>query len=172
VKLRIYPDSILRRCAKPVEELNNNIHSLIEDMAELMYTHNGIGLAAPQVGLLQRIILIDNDSNIIPLINPIIVEEKGIDILEEGCLSLPGVYLNIERSNTIVVNYIDLKENQIQKEYTGLTARIIKHEIDHLNGLLIVDYSSTVEKYLINEYLKNKNLGNLEWSLKLQKKDY
>lgn len=160
MKLRIYPDSILRQCAIPVTDLNNNIHSLVEEMAELMYSYKGIGLAAPQVGLLQRIIIADNDGKIISLINPKIVEEKGTNFLEEGCLSLPGVCVNVERSKSIVVHYINPEGKEIYYTYSGLVTRIIEHEIDHLNGILILDYASTVERYLIKENLKNKKYEN------------
>ncbi len=161
LKLRIYPDSVLLDSARPVKDINGDIHNIIEDMAELMYSYEGIGLAAPQVGLLQRIIIADNDGKLISLVNPKIIEEKGADFLEEGCLSLPGVSVNIERSKSIVVHYINPEGKEIHNRYSGLIARIIEHEIDHLNGILILDYASTVERCLIKENLKNKKFENL-----------
>lgn len=154
LKLRIYPDSVLRETAFPVKDINIEIHDLIEDMAELMYRHEGIGLAAPQVGILQQIIIADDDGIRLSLINPAIVEEEGEDFLEEGCLSLPGIWVNIRRSSTVLIKYINLEEKEIQREYSGLVARIIKHEIDHLNGIIILDYASTVERFLINKNFK------------------
>jgi len=154
LKLRIYPDSVLRETAFPVKDINIEIHDLIEDMAELMYRHEGIGLAAPQVGILQQIIIADDDGRRLSLINPAIVEEEGEDFLEEGCLSLPGIWVNIRRSSTVRIKYINLEEKEIQREYSGLVARIIKHEIDHLNGIIILDYASTVERFLINKNFK------------------
>lgn len=154
LKLRIYPDSVLRETAFPVKDINIEIHDLIEDMAELMYRHEGIGLAAPQVGILQQIIIADDDGRRLSLINPAIVEEEGEDFLEEGCLSLPGIWVNIRRSSTVLIKYINLEEKEIQREYSGLVARIIKHEIDHLNGIIILDYASTVERFLINKNFK------------------
>ena len=154
LKLRIYPDSVLRETAFPVKDINIEIHDLIEDMAELMYRHEGIGLAAPQVGVLQQIIIADDDGRKLSLINPAIVEEDGEDFLEEGCLSLPGIWVNIRRSSTVLIKYINLEEKEIQREYSGLVARIIKHEIDHLNGIIILDYASTVERFLINKNFK------------------
>jgi peptide deformylase len=154
LKLRIYPDSVLRETAFPVKDINIEIHDLIEDMAELMYRHEGIGLAAPQVGILQQIIIADDDGRRLSLINPAIVEEEGEDFLEEGCLSLPGIWVNIRRSSTVLIKYMNLEEKEIQREYSGLVARIIKHEIDHLNGIIILDYASTVERFLINKNFK------------------
>lgn len=154
LKLRIYPDSVLRETAFPVKDINIEIHDLIEDMAELMYRHEGIGLAAPQVGILQQIIIADDDGRRLSLINPAIVEEEGEDFLEEGCLSLPGIWVNIRRSSTVLIKYVNLEEKEIQREYSGLVARIIKHEIDHLNGIIILDYASTVERFLINKNFK------------------
>ena len=154
LKLRIYPDSVLRNTAFLVKDINIEIHDLIEDMAELMYRHEGIGLAAPQVGILQQIIIADDDGRRLSLINPAIVEEEGEDFLEEGCLSLPGIWVNIRRSSTVLIKYINLEEKEIQREYSGLVARIIKHEIDHLNGIIILDYASTVERFLINKNFK------------------
>ena len=149
--LRIYPDSVLRKIANPVKDIDGEIHELIEDMAQLMYTHDGIGLAAPQVGKLQRILIADNEGKLTPLINPEILEEKGKDQLGEGCLSLPGICVNIKRSQTIIVQHIFPDGKEIYQRYSGLLARIIKHEIYHLNGILILDYASTFERYQIKK---------------------
>ena len=103
---------------------------------------------------MQQIIIADDDGVELSLINPAIVEEEGEDFLEEGCLSLPGIRVKISRSSTVLIKYINLEEKEIQREYSGLAARIIKHEIDHLNGIIILDYASTVERFLINKNFK------------------
>jgi peptide deformylase len=158
IRLRIYPDSVLRDKSSPVKNINGETHEFIKDMRDLMYSYEGIGLAAPQVGILQRIIIADNEGETLTLINPKIIEENGEDALEEGCLSLPGIWLDVNRSETIVVQDIYPDGKERRRKYSGLIARIIKHEIDHLNGILILDYASTLEKYMINKKLKNKSL--------------
>lgn len=149
--LKIYPDSALRQTSTIVSDINNEINNLIENMTEFMVFNKGIGLAAPQVGIRQRIVIVQNDNNIISLINPRIVETYGEVFDEEGCLSLPGIWLEIERCQSTLVQYIDQKGNEVQREFDGLSARIIRHEIDHLNGVLIIDYASTIVKSLIDQ---------------------
>ena len=151
MKLKIYPDSALRQTSTAVSEINSEINNLIENMIEFMVLHKGIGLAAPQVGAGLRIIIIQNDKDIISLINPRIVETNGELFDEEGCLSLPGIWLEIGRCQSTLVQYINQEGNEIQQEFDGLTARIIRHEIDHLDGVLIMDYASTIVKSLIHQ---------------------
>ncbi len=116
-------------------------------MAEIICTHHGIGLAAPQVGVLQRVILADIGNGLITLVNPEIIEGEGEVRLEEGCLSLPDIKVEISRKRSILVRGISPEEKEVKQEWSSLAARIIQHEIDHLNGLLIIDYARLLREY-------------------------
>ncbi len=137
----------LRKKSKKVKEINEDIRNLVLEMGRAMKEHNGIGLAACQIGELKRIIVVKNDNDFISLINPeIIKKSKEKSKMEEGCLSLPGCLLEIERANKITVNAIDLDENKLILDLKGIEARVVQHEIDHLNGVLITDKKSLIEK--------------------------
>ncbi|HEX9655136.1 MAG TPA: peptide deformylase [bacterium] len=153
-QLRLYPDSVLRRKCLPVNDVDGAVRELINGMAEIMYTYNGIGLAAPQVGVLQRIIIGDIGEGLVALANPEIVEKNGDDRLLEGCLSLPDIHVNVARGQSIFVRGISPDGREVNQEFAGLMARIIQHEIDHLNGILIIDYASPTEKIVLNSKLK------------------
>ncbi len=145
-RLVLYPDDVLRQQAEEVKNINGSVNELIEAMREIMYKYNGIGLAAPQVGYLQRIIMADTGDGLLTLINPEIVEGDGRDRMEEGCLSLPEVHVEISRQRQILVRGWDMHGKERKLELMGLMARVIQHEIDHLNGRLIIDYASTAER--------------------------
>ncbi|KPJ54995.1 hypothetical protein AMJ47_02980 [Parcubacteria bacterium DG_72] len=138
--VRKFKDKILKKKAKKVRKIDDEIIKLAYDMAETMKLGQGIGLAANQVGVLKRIIVVEADfqnQQVLALINPKIVKksrEKTID--KEGCLSFPGVYLNIKRSNAIKVKAKNIKGEKIIIEAEGILARALQHEIDHLNGIL------------------------------------
>lgn len=137
--IRLDGDNILRMKSKEVEEINDRIRILIADMAETMYEANGVGLAAPQVGVLKRIIVIDVGEGLQEIINPVIVSEKGEQCKYEGCLSLPGVSGEVIRPEKIVVRGVDADGNEIEIEGTELLAVALSHEIDHLEGILFKD---------------------------------
>lgn len=139
-KLRLYPDSILRKETSPVKNVDDSIHELFNGMADIMYKYQGIGLAAPQVGVLKQIIIADIGDGLISLVNPEIIERYGEDHMTEGCLSLPETLVTISRNQTIRVRGIDRNGNETERELIGLKARVIQHEIDHLKGVLIIDY--------------------------------
>lgn len=151
--LRLYPDSVLREKALPVGDVDEDISELINGMAEIMYSYQGIGLAAPQVGVLKRVIVADIGDGLLSIANPEIIQKEDEDRLEEGCLSLPDIQVEIERRKIISVRGISQEGKEITYELTGLTARVIQHEIDHLNGILIIDYATLTEKFLLNEKL-------------------
>jgi peptide deformylase len=153
-QLKLYPDSVLRKKSLPINDVDGAVRDLMDGMAEIMYTYNGIGLAAPQVGMLQRIIIADIGEGLITLANPEILQKEGKDRLEEGCLSLPDIQVNIARSQSIFVSGINPEGKEVQHELSGLMARVIQHEIDHLNGVLIIDYASPSEKILLRRQLK------------------
>ncbi len=145
----IYPDSRLHAKARPVEHVDNRVLSLIEDMAETMYGAPGIGLAAPQVNALERIIVIDiSDSkdSLLVLINPEITSTSGNTEQEEGCLSVPGIYAQVSRADKICVRTLGKDGKTFEMNAEGLLSVCIQHEIDHLEGKVFVDYLSRLKQ--------------------------
>ena len=136
-------DEILKKKSKEVEVIDDKIKTLIEDMIETLHKNNGVGLAAVQVGVLKRLIVIDtyeeNDEGLLVLINPEIIKEKGEQTVEEGCLSFPNKFGKIVRPQTVTVTAMNEKGEQIKVVGKDLLAQALSHEIDHLNGELFVD---------------------------------
>ncbi|NCD10044.1 MAG: peptide deformylase [Negativicutes bacterium] len=132
-------DAVLRKKSNCVKKVNRNIIDLIRDMSDTMYHANGVGLAAPQVGISKRVITIDIGSGLISLINPEIMEQKGDQTDIEGCLSIPGIVGEVIRPNWVRVRGLNEKGEQVELEGTGLLARAFCHEIDHLDGILFID---------------------------------
>ena len=139
VTIRLYGDSILRRKCREVEEMSEDIQKLIDNMAKLMYKNKGLGLAAPQVGILKRVIVADVGDGLVSLVNPKILWRQGKDTMLEGCLSIPGINLEIKRSKEVIVEGLNKEGEKVQLGAVGLLARVLQHEIDHLDGILIVD---------------------------------
>lgn len=133
------PDPILREISKPVTEITPRIHKLLDDMADTMYDADGVGLAAPQIAILKRIIVIDVGEGLLEIINPEIIEMDGEQIGPEGCLSIPGVLGKVKRSDYVKVKFLDRDGKEVIMEATGLLARAFQHEIDHLDGRLFTD---------------------------------
>lgn len=139
-KIRIDGDSILRKICKPVKEMTPRLSQLIDDMFDTMYEANGVGLAAPQVGIVKRIVVIDiGDKNPLTLINPEIIETSGEQTGDEGCLSLPGKVGQVTRPMHVACKALDRDMNEITVTGEGLLARAICHETDHLDGILYKD---------------------------------
>lgn len=140
--IRINGDDLLRKRSKDVEKIDGKIKTLIEDMKETMYEADGVGIAAPQVGILKRIFIVDVYDGIGArvFINPEILETKGSQIDEEGCLSVPGINEPIERPNYVKVRAVNENGEQFILEGEELLARAICHENDHLDGILFIDY--------------------------------
>lgn len=138
-QIRLEGDPVLRKKARKIENINDRIKVLLEDMVETMNDADGIGLAAPQVGILRRAIVIDIGDGPIKLINPEIIDKDGEQIKVEGCLSIPNIAGTVKRSNWVEVKYLneDGEEKTIQGD--GLLARVLCHEIDHLDGILYID---------------------------------
>jgi peptide deformylase len=132
-------DEVLRKKSKSVEKIDKRVTALIDDMLETMYASNGVGLAAPQVGILKRIIVIDVGEGAIKLINPELIETEGDQQDLEGCLSVPGISGEVTRPEKVKVKALDEKGDTIMIEGTGLLARAFCHEIDHLEGILFID---------------------------------
>lgn len=139
--IRQEDDEILRKRAREVEEIDEKIKTLIDDMVETMHKYDGLGLAAPQVGVLKRIVVIDlyDDKGVIVLINPVIKKQKGTQIVEEGCLSFPNKFAKVERPEQITIEALNINGEKIKLTGKGLLAQAIAHEIDHLNGEVFID---------------------------------
>ena len=138
-QIRVIGDEILNKKCKPVKEMTDRTKELIEDMFETMYEANGVGLAAPQVGTLRRIVVIDVGNGLIELINPVILESSGIQQANEGCLSVPGKQGMVTRPDHVRVEALDRDGEKFIMEGDGLLARAFCHEIDHLDGILYTD---------------------------------
>ncbi len=163
----IEPDPILRKISQPIETVNNETKKLLDDMLETMYAAPGIGLAAVQVGILKRIIVIDiskekEKKNPFFLINPeIIFKSEKTSSYEEGCLSLPGYFAEIERPSECRVTYIDYNGKKRELKANGILSTCIQHEVDHLNGVLFIDYLSKLKKdMIIKKLIKYKKETN------------
>jgi peptide deformylase len=155
-----YPDERLYKVAREVKVVNKEIKTLISNMAETMYEAPGIGLAATQVDFHQRIIIIDiseDKNNLLVLINPILLESKGEEFNQEGCLSVPEVFEKVKRAEWIKISAIDINGKKFELEADGLLAVCIQHEMDHLEGKVFVDYLSNLKKNRIKKKLIKMN---------------
>ncbi|MBY7649543.1 MAG: peptide deformylase [Candidatus Liberibacter europaeus] len=158
--LVIFPDPILRQVSEPIDRIDSNILRLIDDMINVMYYFSGIGLAAVQIGILRRLVVIDlhgDAENRIPLvfINPIILSSsKDYSTYKEGCLSIPDYSSEVKRASSITVKYLDC-DSQTQVIYAdGLLATCLQHEIDHLNGILFIDHISRLKRNMVKDRFK------------------
>ena len=151
-KIRYIGDEILKKKCKPVKNMTPSIETLIEDMFDTMYEANGVGLAAPQVGILRRVCVVDvRDEEPIVLINPEILETSGEQTDDEGCLSVPGKVAEVTRPNYVKVSSLDMDMNPVIYEGEGLRARAILHEMDHLDGILYGERASEPYRDLEDE---------------------
>jgi len=162
-KIRIYEDEILRKKSKTVEKFDKRLHDLLDDMKETMYEANGIGLAAPQVGILKRAIVVDPGDGAIELVNPQIEYSEGSAVDVEGCLSVPNVWGEVERPQKVVVKAQDRFGNEFRLEAEGLLARAVCHEIDHLDGILFID---KVIRFVTEEEVEKKRSKGQKMDLK------
>lgn len=144
--IRVLGDPILRQATVPVTEVTDELRRLIDDMFETMYHARGIGLAAPQVGRTERLAVLDVDDLPLVIINPEIVERSGKAKAEEGCLSIPDIYADVERPKDVVVRAVDADFAPLEIPATDLFARCLQHEIDHLDGKLFLDYLSVLKR--------------------------
>lgn len=140
-----YPDPILREKAQPVKKFHARLHKLLDDMAETMYDAKGVGLAAPQVGILKRVIVVDPGDGLIEVVNPELVDLEGEQLAPpEGCLSIPGLLGEVRRANRLKVKGQNRYGEPFEMEAEGYLARIFQHEVDHLNGILFIDRAERV----------------------------
>ena len=154
-----FPDERLRTKAKPVDAVTDETRQLVDDMFETMYAAPGIGLAATQINVHQRIIVIDisrEKDQPLCLINPVVLAKEGIEHHEEGCLSVPGIYENVERADRIKVEALNRDGEKVKFDADELLAVCIQHEIDHLNGKLFVDYLSAMKRNRIKKKLEKQ----------------
>lgn len=158
LEIRTLGDPVLRKRAEEVPEIDDDLRRLVDEMFETMYAAEGIGLAAPQVGISKRVFVMDiRDPEVEPraVIDPVIVESSGSDRGDEGCLSVPGISDLVERAADLVMDGRDLDGHPIRIEASGLLARCIQHEIDHLDGILFIDRLSPMKrKILLKKYEK------------------
>ncbi|MGA1867107.1 MAG: peptide deformylase [bacterium] len=161
-KIVIYPDPMLKRKAEEVHNLDHNIIKTIKDMTNTMYASKGIGLAGPQVGILSRVAVIDTSfgkdiSHPLVLINPRIIEQEGYVKGEEGCLSFPNMYAPVARHERVLIEYIDKKGKEVRFEARDFLARVLQHEIDHLEGVCFIDRLSKIRRDIIKrKFLKKR----------------
>ena len=154
-----YPDDRLHTVAKPVAQIDDRIRTLVQDMAETMYEARGIGLAATQVNVHERVVVIDlsdERNNLLVLINPTITHKEGETTYEEGCLSVPGIYDTVSRAERITVEALNEQGEAFTLETDGLLAICIQHELDHLLGKVFVEYLSTLKQNRIKTKLKKR----------------
>ena len=152
----IYPDPVIKKKSKSVEEVNDEIKQLIDDMTETMYASRGVGLAAVQIGVLKRVIVVNIGEGLIAVVNPEILESEGESQMEEGCLCLPGVLIDVKRSEKVKVKGLNEKGEEVIIDAEGLLARAFQHEVDHLKGILIIDKVSKIKRELLTNKLRKE----------------
>ena len=151
-----FPDPVLREKSESVEKVSLDIKNLIGDMTETMYASRGIGLAAIQIGVPKRVIVVDVGEGLVALVNPALCKQEGETRMEEGCLCLPEVMVEVTRSERIAVEGLDEKGEKVTLDAEGLFARALQHEIDHLDGILIVDKVSRIKRELLTSALRKE----------------
>ena len=162
LKIKVFGAPVLRKKARPVKKVTPRERDILSRMSRLMYDSAGIGLAAPQAGFSECMIVADIGSGLYKLINPVVVKKEGRQKIEEGCLSVPGVCIKVARAKKVRVEAIDENGRPQRIEAEGLFACVLQHEIDHLKGKLIVDYASVIDKFRIKKQLRElkKRAGN------------
>jgi len=159
VKIRVYPDPVLQARSAEIKNIDERVVGLADNMADTMYAAPGVGLAAPQIGVAERLIVVDvrppeGEKELITLINPVIIEAEGRVLEEEGCLSVPGIREKVARAERVLVRGLDLKERQREIEAEGLLAVAFQHEIDHLDGILFIDRISRLKRGIIQRKIR------------------
>ncbi|MFO7890169.1 MAG: peptide deformylase [bacterium] len=154
-EIKIYPDTVLRQKAARVEEITKEMLNIAHEMIDIMYTYDGIGLAAPQIGISKQIIVVDYGEGPMIMFNPKIIEmTREQDITEEGCLSLPDITVPVLRPVRIQVKFINEENKNTELNADNIAAKVFQHEVDHLNGILIIDHISSLKKSIISTKLK------------------
>ena len=156
--VRKYGDPVLRRRAAPVAEITPEIRRMVDDMVETMYDEVGIGLAAPQVGISLRLMVVGHEKTVgaRAIVNPVIAEQGGEVTAEEGCLSLPGIFASVTRAEWVRLEGQDLDGQPVSIKAKGLTARVFQHEMDHLDGVLFIDRLDAMTRDRIKRRIKKE----------------
>lgn len=163
----IWPDPILSKKTGPIDAVDDSIRRLLDDMSETMYAADGVGLAAPQIGELKRLVVIDTSprqegQKLIHLVNPEIVRKEGEAVFTEGCLSVPGEAEDVERAKKVWVRALDYHGHPFELECDELLAIAVQHETDHLNGTMFVDHLSSLKRELIRRRMKKMKAQRME----------
>ncbi len=158
LEIKKYPDPVLRKKSEAVEVFDEELEKFVKDLFAAMHVHDGVGLAAPQVGVLKKIAVVEYEGKSYVLINPKIIEQKGTQLSEEGCLSFPGIYANVLRPEWVKIEAQNEKGELQTLEAEGFTARAFLHEMDHLNGKVFIDYLSNLKRNAIKKKI-SKNTG-------------
>lgn len=160
LKIRICGDPVLSEVAKPVLKITANHREILSAMSRLMYEVSGVGLAAVQVGIPEAFFVADIGSGLYKLVNPRIIKQEGIQVMEEGCLSVPGVSVEVKRAKKITLEALDESGKPVLIEAEDLLARVFQHETDHLNGMLILDHVPELERQKLKKKMENfKEIG-------------
>ena len=147
--LHILGSPVLRRRSEEIGAPDDEVRRLVEDMFETMDASKGVGLAANQVGVARRVAVVDADGDRFVMIDPVLLETEGRTTAEEGCLSIPDIYGDVARPERVVLEATDLEGNRVRRDATGLKARAIQHEIDHLDGILFLDHLSLIRRQML-----------------------
>ncbi|MCM8797037.1 MAG: peptide deformylase [Candidatus Omnitrophica bacterium] len=153
LRIKVFGDSALRKKSVPVEKITEEHRRILSSMANLMYSSSGVGLAAPQVGINECMIVVDIGEGLYKLINPQIIRRQGRQVLEEGCLSVPGISIKVKRAAKVTVKALDEYGKPVEINAEKLLACVFQHEIDHIKGKLIVDYASLFDRIKIKKKL-------------------
>ena len=160
LKIRVCGDPVLSGQVKPVLKITDFHRQLLSEMSRLMYEVSGVGLAAVQVGVAEALFVADIGTGLYKLINPKIIKQQGTQVMEEGCLSVPGVSVEVKRAKIITLKAMDESGKPVLIEAEDLLARVFQHEIDHLNGTLILDYVAVAEREKLKKKMENfKEIG-------------
>jgi peptide deformylase len=149
LNLHLLGSPVLRQHSLVVDAVDDDVRRLIGDMFETMDAAKGLGLAANQVGVARRVAVVDVEDDRFVMVNPRILETEGRAVAEEGCLSIPGIYADLPRSERVIIEALDAEGNSYRKEAAGLKARAIQHEIDHLDGILFLDHLSLIKRQML-----------------------
>ena len=155
-QIRMDSDPVLRKQTRSIDVISDRIRELAQDMFDTMYQAEGVGLAAPQVGILKKIVVIDTGENPIVLINPTVSEPEGSIIMEEACLSFPERSGQVDRPEKVKVTFTDLEGGRQTLECEGLLARAVCHEVDHLNGIVFINHLSALKRDLVKRKIRKR----------------
>jgi peptide deformylase len=157
-KIKIIGDPVLRKKSKTIKTVTSRHKDILSKMAQIMYDAKGVGLAAPQVGINEALIVVDTGSGLYKIINPRIIKKEGIQAIEEGCLSVPGVTIKVKRAKKVLLHGLDPDGNSLTFEVENILACVFQHEIDHLSGKLIIDYAPMWKRFFLKKKLRKKEV--------------